>query len=142
MNPSPYPADPTTAPQAGPAADAPTRLPGLEQLPEPWRAPVARALQQVADPELGESIVSLGLVHRLHLGPEGLCVHLLATSATCPMGDLLVDDTADALVLALGRGAPALAPELPVQVEIDWDVQWSPERMSPALRTRLGWPAP
>lgn len=117
-------------------------LPGLNTLPAAWQAPIRRALSRVADPELAEPITDLGLVHALALQDGVLCVTLLATSATCPMADLLVDDTADALIVALSSGPAPLAPELSVQVEIDWNVTWHPSRMAPALRERLGWPDP
>ncbi|MBP6900788.1 MAG: metal-sulfur cluster assembly factor [Burkholderiaceae bacterium] len=90
------------------------------------------ALRRVADPELGESIVDLGLVASLQIDAQGAQLTLIPTSATCPMLDLLVDDAGQALVDVLPAGAA-------VEVDVDWDTPWSPERMSPALRTRFGW---
>jgi metal-sulfur cluster biosynthetic enzyme len=90
------------------------------------------ALHTVADPELVESIVELGLVKSIAIGEARVDVVLIPTSATCPMGELIIEDAASAL-----RGA--CPPGWSVQVEFDWDCEWHPGRMSPALRERFGW---
>jgi metal-sulfur cluster biosynthetic enzyme len=95
---------------------------------------VRAALREVLDPELGESIVDLGLVERIEVGPGRIEVLLIATSATCPMADLLVEDATLALQQALPGG-------LDIQVRLDADLGWTPTRMSPALRRQFGWPA-
>lgn len=93
-----------------------------------------QALAAVNDPELGESIVALGLVAELALNPgeAGARLVLIPTSSTCPMLDVLVDDSAGALESVL----PA---DWTVTVVIDWQTPWSPERMALALRARFGW---
>lgn len=90
------------------------------------------ALSQVADPEIGENIVELGLVERIESLPGRLCVTLVPTSLMCPMADVLVEQAGEAL-----RAMVPATTE--VEVDIDWDAQWTPQRMSPALRERLGW---
>jgi metal-sulfur cluster biosynthetic enzyme len=90
------------------------------------------ALQPVADPELGESIVDLGLVEKITIGADGVAVTLVPTSATCPMGAVLIDDA----TAALRRACP---PGTAIAVHFDWDTPWEPRRMSPALRQRFGW---
>jgi metal-sulfur cluster biosynthetic enzyme len=98
-------------------------------LPQRARA----ALGDVLDPEVGESIVDLGLVDRVEVDQGRVFVTLLATSATCPMADLLIDDATEAVMRVLPPGVG-------VDVDIDWDRTWTPARMSPALRERFGWP--
>lgn len=90
------------------------------------------ALRAVRDPEIGESIVELGLVERIEVTPGHVHATLIATSATCPMADLLVEDTERAL-------RAACAPGTEVTVTIDWDTAWDPQRLSPALKARFGW---
>ena len=68
---------------------------------------------------------------------QELRVRLLATSASCPMSDVLLEDALDALTAALRRHKPADMPPLLLNVDIDWDTTWTPERMAPALRERL-----
>lgn len=92
------------------------------------------ALRQVADPELGENIVDLGLVERLELQAEPGCaaLTLIPTSATCPMADQIID--------AAGEAMQALCPPgWAIEVDIDWELPWSPERLAPPLRARFGW---
>lgn len=96
------------------------------------RARLMEVLRRVVDPEIGESVVDLGLVDRLSLEPAGVTLRLIPTSATCPMADVLIEDAETAL-------RQACPPGWTVEVEMDWDAVWSPQRMSPALRQRLGW---
>jgi len=93
---------------------------------------IRSALAAVKDPEIGESIVELGLVDRVEVGDGFVGVTLIPTSATCPMSDLLLDDARNAVVAACPDGTV-------VDVQLDWDTPWSPERLSPALRLRFGW---
>ena len=99
---------------------------------EPTDAGIRLALQDVLDPEIGESIVDLGLVQRIEIEPRRVRVELIPTSATCPMSEVLVEDTANAVRCACPAGTA-------VEVELDWDTVWDPQRMSPALKLRFGW---
>lgn len=90
------------------------------------------ALHTVPDPELAESIVDLGLVKHIGIGDRRVDVVLIPTSATCPMGDLLIEDATAAL-------RAACPPGWAVAVSFDWDTPWHPGRMSPALQLRFGW---
>jgi metal-sulfur cluster biosynthetic enzyme len=40
---------------------------------------------------------------------------------------------------ALAAVQRACPPGTEVDVRMDWDTEWSPERLSPALRERFGW---
>lgn len=97
-------------------------------------ASAMQALAAVNDPELGESIVALGLVAELTLQPADAQARLvlIPTSSTCPMLDVLVDDSASALEAVLPE-------DWLVTVVVDWETPWSPERLAPALRARFGW---
>jgi metal-sulfur cluster biosynthetic enzyme len=99
---------------------------------EATTARVRQALDTVLDPELGESIVALGLVQAIELAPAAVKVTLVPTSATCPMGDLLVDDATLAVQQVLPAGWI-------VEVDLDFEQQWSPQRLSPELREQFGW---
>jgi len=93
---------------------------------------VRAALGEVLDPEIGESIVDLGLVERIEIRPCRVEVLLIPTSATCPMADLLVEDATAAVQRALPSG-------FVVQVRLDAQLGWTPARMLPALRRHFGW---
>lgn len=58
---------------------------------------VRAALGEVLDPEIGESIVDLGLVERIEVRAGRVEVLLVPTSATCPMAELLVEDATAAV---------------------------------------------
>ena len=90
------------------------------------------ALHTVPDPEMAESIVDLGLLKHIEIGDGRVDVVLIPTSATCPMGEVLIEDATAAL-------RAACPPGWAVHVEFDWDTAWHPGRMSPALKLRFGW---
>jgi len=96
------------------------------------RAEIMRALSGVADPEIGENIVDLGLIQSLDLEPLLASLILIPTSATCPMADQIMEDAG----CAIERLVPT---EWRVEVDMDWSYPWTAERMAPALRARLGW---
>ena len=90
------------------------------------------ALAAVQDPEIGESIVDLGLVRALTVADGQVLATLVPTSATCPMVDVLVEDAEAAL-------RAACLPGWAVTVDVDWDTPWQPDGLSPALKARFGW---
>ena len=93
---------------------------------------VMAALATVDDPEMGENLVDLGVVGGVQVDGDAVTVTLIPTSATCPMADVMVDDA----LAAVQRVCP---PGTTVDVHLDWDTEWSPERLAPALRERFGW---
>ncbi|OOG82601.1 hydroxylase [Hydrogenophaga sp. A37] len=90
------------------------------------------ALAEVDDPEMGENLVDLGVVHRVEITADRILATLIPTSATCPMADVMIDDA----IAALQRICP---PGFTADAVMDWDTEWSPERLAPALRERFGW---
>ena len=99
---------------------------------EHWAGAVRAALSEVRDPEVGESIVDLGLLERIEIGEARVQVTLVPTSAACPMSEVLLED----VEAAVRRVCPA---PWEVSVQLDWDSTWEPGRMSPELRSRFGW---
>ena len=95
-------------------------------------AAVMAALASVDDPEMGENLVDLGVVGEVLVDDGRVRVSLIPTSATCPMADVMVDDACQ----AVQRACPG---DTAVDVHMDWDTEWSPERLAPALRERFGW---
>ena len=93
---------------------------------------VMAALATVDDPEMGENLVDLGVVGAVRIDGASVAVTLIPTSATCPMADVMVDDA----LTAVQRVCP---PGTTVDVQMDWDTEWSPDRLAPALRARFGW---
>lgn len=93
---------------------------------------VRAALRDVLDPELGLDIVSLGLVETIESAPGTLAVGLIMTALACPLHGHLARE-AEA---ALRRVAPG---GTSVSVRVLDAPAWSPARMAPEARRRLGW---
>lgn len=94
---------------------------------------VREALRSVDDPEVGMSIVDLGLVYRIDVSPERVRVEMTMTTPACPMGDLITDNAR--------RAVGALLPEgVGVDVELVWDPPWTPDMMSESAKHTFGWP--
>lgn len=91
---------------------------------------VQDALRPVLDPELGLSIVDLGLVGRVAVEEGSISVELLTTTPACPMRETMHDDA----LAALRRAFPAGAIEIAASRE-----PWTPDRMSETARRALGW---
>lgn len=128
-------AEPTAeqTPQPGPAtapAPGPVDAAGLLRIPvDP--AAVTAALRTVIDPELGVNIVDLGLVYGAQV--VGGMAHILITTTTpaCPLGPYLSDSIRWALLDIDGI--------LDVDIEVTYEPLWSPDRMTDAAKTELGW---
>lgn len=97
------------------------------------RAAVLQALRPVEDPELGVSIVELGLVRdvRIEEAPRAIHVTLAMTSPLCPLGDEIARQAERALADRF-EGVEA-------RVVVDLDAKWSPADMSEVARGALGW---
>ena len=52
---------------------------------------VRQALRQVLDPELGMSIIELGLVRGVSMNDDGLEVKMILTTPFCPYGPALLE---------------------------------------------------
>jgi len=99
----------------------------------PTEERVREALRMVDDPEVGMSIVDLGLVYRIDIRPGLVHVELTMTSAACPLGDLITDNARRAV-------SAALPEEVAVDVALVWDPPWTPDLMSESARQTFGWP--
>ena len=93
---------------------------------------ILEALRAVQDPEAAMSIVDLGLVYAVECEPREVRVDMTLTSPSCPLGPYMVDEVTAAI-----RAAVPGVPD--VRVNLVWDPQWTPERMSEEARTRFGW---
>lgn len=99
----------------------------------PTEEGVREALRSVDDPEVGMSIVDLGLIYRIDVAPERVCVEMTMTTQACPMGDLITDNARRVVV--------ALVPDgVAVDVELVWDPPWTPDLMSESAKQTFGWP--
>jgi len=94
---------------------------------------VTAALQLVRDPELGFSVVELGLVRTVALEDDGRTVHvwLTLTSPYCPYGPELIADAERRL-----RALPGVEQ---ARIELVWSPPWNPATdASDDVRATLG----
>lgn len=91
---------------------------------------VLEKLKNVLDPELGISIVDLGLVYNVEI--KGTDVELLMTLTTigCPLFDTIKDMVTTELKKIENMGE--------VTIELTFDPPWEPARMSPDAQIALG----
>jgi len=92
---------------------------------------VLDGLQAVIDPELGLDVISLGLVYEVHLAGETVAVTMTLTTPGCPLHGVIRHDVEQRLGAIPGVGG--------VDVQLVWDPPWTPDRILPAGRERLGW---
>ena len=96
--------------------------------PVPDEDAVREILRGVADPEIPTvSIVDLGMVERIEVGPDGIEVELLPTFVGCPAQDLIRSTVIDALA-PLGRAAV---------VGFSFRRPWTSDRITERGRERL-----
>jgi len=87
------------------------------------------ALKEVVDPEIGASIVDLGLIYDLKIDENKVKVLMTLTSIGCPLGGFLIREVESKLKEAGFEN---------VEINLTFNPPWTPERMSKELRKRLG----
>jgi metal-sulfur cluster biosynthetic enzyme len=94
-----------------------------EQTENPKEAGVWAALKQVMDPEVGVSIVDMGLVYKVEVIGHRAMIEMTMTSPGCPLYVSIVDDVR----MTVFKECQDLSG---VNVEVVWDPPWDPEMMS------------
>lgn len=93
---------------------------------------IENALMDVIDPELGISIVDLGLVYEINV-LENNKVHIVMTLTTlgCPLFNV-IDSDMRSRITAAGVNADD------IEIELVFDPPWSMEKMSESAKAMLG----
>lgn len=91
---------------------------------------VRDALKTVKDPELGLDLVVLGLVYDIEVEESRAHVVISLTSPLCPVAGQIVEDAKQAVLGVEGLDD--------AEVELTFDPPWTPERISPLIRSSLG----
>ena len=92
------------------------------------RERVLRALRDVHDPELGLSVVALGLVYGIHVTEGCVRVTMTLTTPGCPIHDAMLQWVRQAVIAIPGVED--------VEVVVTFDPPWTPDRMTPAAAAR------
>lgn len=91
---------------------------------------VMNALKKVIDPELGISIVALGLIYEIRILGTNVDVDMTLTSPGCPIAPQIMAE-AERQILKLKNVKST-------KVEFVFDPPWTPDKMSPEARMQLG----
>jgi metal-sulfur cluster biosynthetic enzyme len=85
------------------------------------RDQVTRALREVVDPELGMSIVELGLVYGIDVRDGAVAVTMTLTAPGCPLHDVMPRWVREAVARISGVET--------VDVAVTFDPPWTPDRI-------------
>lgn len=107
---------------------------------------IIEALREVYDPEIPLNIVDLGLVYDVRLKPAMQLASELAEAPKEPMQDVDIDMTLTSpgcpSHVTIGNSVKTTVEKFSdvqiVSVNFIWQPQWSPERISPEGRAKLG----
>lgn len=92
---------------------------------------VLEKLKECYDPEIPLNIVDLGLVYDIDIVENKVKVVMTLTSPGCPLHSSIAD--------SVRRKIEQIEGVRQAEVEIVWQPPWTPERLSPAARQKLGW---
>lgn len=104
---------------------------------------VYERLDQVIDPELGISIVKLGLIYEVHVEPKAepnetgskwvVKVRMTLTTPGCPLAGVF-----DHMVKDSMYGLPGLESDQDIHLTLTFDPPWTPDMMDEEARAELG----
>ncbi|MFQ6128003.1 MAG: metal-sulfur cluster assembly factor [Thermoplasmata archaeon] len=93
---------------------------------------VLEALKECYDPEIPVNIVDLGLIYGIGISDGEVHVKMTLTAPGCPMHRMISEDVKKRIEQIEGVEK--------AEIEIVWEPLWTPERMSPEARKKLGMP--
>lgn len=106
--------------------------PDINDTARPLEERIVQVIQDIYDPEIPVNIYELGLIYDIAADTTtgDVKVTMTLTSPACP--------AAQSLPLEVRSGIARIADVNEVDVEITFDPQWTPEKMSEAARLKLG----
>ncbi|MFQ6106806.1 MAG: metal-sulfur cluster assembly factor [Thermoplasmata archaeon] len=91
---------------------------------------VLDALKGCYDPEIPVNIVDLGLVYGIEISDGRVRVKMTLTAPGCPMHGAISEDAR--------KRIEQIEDVKEAEIEIVWEPLWTPERMSPEAKKKLG----
>ena len=88
---------------------------------------VEEAMKDVVDPELVINVVDLGLLYDVHIDGSNVVLDMTLTSAACPLTDVIMDQTNQALEGLVND----------VVINWVWMPPWGPDKITPDGREQL-----
>jgi len=92
---------------------------------------VLEVLKDVKDPELGLSIVDMGLVYDIKIRKKSIKVVITLTSPMCPLGGIIIDEIEKRL-------SENFTNMEKFEVDITFDPPWDYKKMSSDLQEKFG----
>lgn len=92
---------------------------------------VREKLREVIDPELGVSILDLGLIYEVLVSPDGVCaITMTLTTIGCPLFGQIQKDIEDKVL--------EIEDIKSVSIELTFDPPWTPDKMAESAKIELG----
>jgi len=91
---------------------------------------VMKVLKECYDPEIGISLVDLGLIYDVQVKNDKVHIKMTLTTPGCPMHAHMVNDVEQKMKKIKGVKG--------VKIELVWDPPWTPDRMSKEAKKNLG----
>ncbi len=92
---------------------------------------VLNKLDQVLDPELGVSIKALGLIYEVAIDEKKHCkITMTLTTIGCPLFGQIQKEIEDRIM--------EIDTIDDVEIELTFDPAWSPDKMTPEAKAKLG----
>jgi metal-sulfur cluster biosynthetic enzyme len=90
-----------------------------ENAPSQQELAIRSVLETVMDPEIGLSVIDLGLIREVHVFPDRTHIRMMLTTPFCPYAPQMMEDVKQATMSVV---------PVPCEVEIMPDA-WSPQLM-------------
>lgn len=91
---------------------------------------VIEVVKQCYDPEIPINIYDLGLIYGIDVKPDSVSVKMTLTAVGCPAAQMLPEQVRQRITSVLGVKN--------VNVELTFEPPWTPEKISPEGRKKLG----
>jgi metal-sulfur cluster biosynthetic enzyme len=91
---------------------------------------IKEKLKECIDPELGLSVLDLGLIYKIDIEGNNVVIDMTLTTSICPLSFLIVNCVEEKIKEVDGVKK--------VKVNIVFNPPWTPERMSEEARRKLG----
>lgn len=87
-------------------------------------------LKKIQDPEIGCSIVDLGLIYKIEIEKETVDIDMTLTTPGCPLAQMISQDIEKEVGKIKGIKG--------VKINLVFDPPWTPKMMTPKLRKQMG----
>ena len=91
---------------------------------------VMKVLKECYDPEIGISLVDLGLIYDVKVDKDKVRIKMTLTTPGCPMHAMMAEDVKEKVNKIKGVKS--------VNIDIVFDPPWTPDRMSKEAKKMLG----